>query len=179
MIRTGLFLLLTVWGIATVHAADTQADAYTKSIEQWRHTRVQELTAPDGWLSLVGLAWLQPGVNRIGSAVDSDIVLASGPRHLGVVTLATNGAVQLKLEAGSSALVDGKPQGDAMLVDDAHAGAGKPTLVSFGTTSFLVIDRAGRRALRIKDTAAPSRTGFLGIDYFPIDPGWRIEADWV
>ena len=24
-----------------------------------------------------------------------------------------------------------------------------------------------------------ARTGFLGLDYFPIDPAWRIEAKWV
>jgi len=42
-----------------------------------------------------------------------------------------------------------------------------------------VIDRDGRKALRVKDAAAPTRTHFLGIDAYPIDPSWRIEADWV
>jgi len=179
LMRAGWFLALTVWGMTTVSAADVQADAYVRSIEQWRHTRVAELTAPDGWLSLVGLAWLHPGANTIGSAADRDVVLPSGPARLGVVTLAADGTLRLELEAGTGALVDGKPQRDAVLVDDAHAGAGKPTLVSFGSTSFIVIHRGDRSGLRIRDTQAPSRTGFLGIDYFPIDPSWRVEADWV
>lgn len=179
-LRAGWILALTFWGMTTVSAADVQTDTYTQSIEQWRATRVAELTAPDGWLSLVGLAWLHPGVNTIGSAPDSDIVLPGAPAQLGAVTLdEQDGALRLKLEAGTGALVDGKAQLDAALVDDAHAGTGKPTLVSFGSTSFIAIHRGEREALRVRDTNAPSRTGFLGIDYFPIDPGWRIEADWI
>ncbi len=177
--RAGWLLALTVWGMTTVSAADGQTDAYTQSIAQWRATRVAELTAPDGWLSLVGLAWLHPGVNTLGSAPDRDIVLSGGPAHLGAVTLDHDGSLRLKLEAGTGALVDGKPQLAVALVDDAHAGAGKPTLVSFGSTSFIAIHRGERSALRIRDTQAPSRTGFLGIDYFPIDPSWRIEAEWI
>jgi uncharacterized protein (DUF1684 family) len=165
--------------MTTVSAANVPTDAYTQSIEHWRATRVAELTAPDGWLSLVDLAWLRPGVNTLGSAPDSDIVLPGAPTRLGAVTLDKDGTLRLRLEAGTDALVDGKKQLDTTLVDDAHAGAGKPTLVSFGTTSFIVIHRGARNALRVRDTNAPSRTGFLGIDYFPIDPGWRIEADWI
>jgi uncharacterized protein len=33
--------------------------------------------------------------------------------------------------------------------------------------------------LRVKDGDAPIRKHFLGIDSFPIDPSWRIEATWV
>ena len=36
-----------------------------------------------------------------------------------------------------------------------------------------------RKGLRVKDTDAPTRKHFLGIDYFPTDPSWRIEATWV
>ena len=49
----------------------------------------------------------------------------------------------------------------------------------FGTANFVVIDRSGRKALRVKDSEAPTRTHFLGIDYFDIDPSWRVEAKWI
>lgn len=179
MMRTGFCLLATVLGIATVHAAEIQPDAYTQFVEQWRHDRVAALTAPDGWLSLVGLAWLQPGANTIGSAADNAIQLAGGPAHLGVLVLAADGTVRMTARADGEALIDGTAQREAVLVDDVQAGAGKPTLVSVGTTNFHVIDREGRKGLRIKDPQAPGRTGFLGIDYFPIDPAWRVQGDWV
>ena len=177
MIRPHLFVAAAILGVATVHA--TNVDSYRNSIEQWHAGRVERLTAPDGWLSLIGLEWLQPGDNRVGSAADNDIVLKAGPAHLGVVNLASDGSVQIKLKTDSGALVDGKPQSQATLIDDAHAGDAAPTTVSFGTASFYVINRDGRIGLRVKDSEAAGRKHFAGIDSFPIDASWRIEAHWV
>lgn len=178
MIRASLFLAAMTLGALTVHATD--ADSYRQQVEQWRRARVAKLTAPDGWLSLVGLEWLREGANRIGSAAGNDVVLKVGPAHLGTLTLTPDGAMQLVLAKDSGATVDGKPVAHAVLVDDMHVkGAAVPTTVRFGSASFHVIDREGRKGLRVKDPAAPTRTHFLGIDYFPIDPSWRIVADWV
>jgi uncharacterized protein (DUF1684 family) len=161
-----------------VQAADV--DSYKHSIEQWQAGRVERLTAPDGWLSLVGLEWLKDGANRVGSAAGNDIVLSVGPAHLGMVTLAHDGSMRIALDKDSGATIDGKAVMEATLVDDLHAGAdAAPTRVSYGTASFYVIDRDGRKGLRVKDTEAPTRKHFVGIDAFPIDPSWRIEATWV
>jgi uncharacterized protein len=158
----------------------TDIDSYKHSIEQWQAGRVERLTAPDGWLSLIGLEWLKDGANRVGSAADNDIVLSAGPAHLGVVTLARDGGMRIVLDKDSGATIDGKAVTEAALVDDLHAGADTaPTKVAFGSASFYVIDRDGRKGLRVKDTQAPTRQHFLGIDAFPIDPSWRIEATWV
>ena len=178
MIRTSLFMAAGILGVATVQATDI--DSYKHSIEQWQAGRVERLTAPDGWLSLIGLEWLKEGANRVGSAADNDIVLSAGPAHLGVVTLAHDGSMRIALDKDSGATIDGKAVTEAALVDDLHAGAdAAPTRVSFGTASFYVIDRDGRKGLRVKDTEAPTRKHFVGIDAFPIDPSWRIEATWV
>jgi hypothetical protein len=48
-----------------------------------------------------------------------------------------------------------------------------------GTLSIHVIDRGGKKALRVKDSEAERRTRFAGIEHFPVDPAWRIEAEWV
>ena len=160
-----------------MHASDT--DSYQQDIRQWREGRIQRLTAPEGWLSLVGLEWLKPGANRVGSAAGNDIVLTAGPAHLGVIELAADGAMHLELPAHSGALIDGKPLRQARLVDDAQAGDAAPTMVSFGSASFHAIDRDGRKGLRVRDADAPTRRHFAGIDAFPVDPSWRIEATWV
>ncbi len=178
MMRPHLFLATAILGVATVHAATV--DSYKHSIEQWRSGRVERLTAADGWLSLIGLEWLKPGDNRVGSAADNDIVLKAGPAHLGTVTLAQDGSLRMQLASGSSATIDGKAVTGAALIDDAHVSAdGSPTLVSFGAANFYVIDRDGRKALRVKDGDAATRRNFVGISYFPIDPSWRIVANWV
>lgn len=178
MLRNVCFALALL-GVATVSVAESVPEAYAQSIAQWQHQRLQKLTAPDGWLSLVGLAWLQPGANRIGSAADNAIVVPGAPAHAGVITLADNGKVSVTLAPDSGALVDGQALTHATLVDDVRAGDGTPTQLRFGSTSAYVIDREGRKGLRIKDPQSPTRSGFLGIDRFPVDPSWHIEARWV
>lgn len=165
-------------GLVIVRAADPEPDlaGYTKTIEEWRTARVTKLTRPDGWLTLIGLHFLQPGENTVGSAKDNSVVLAKGPAHLGTLTLADDGRVKAVFNPGLGVTVDGEDQLAADLKDDSH---GKSTLVAVGTVSILVIDRDGKKALRVKDSESERRTGFLGIDYFPIDPSWRIEAEWV
>jgi uncharacterized protein (DUF1684 family) len=170
-------------GVTIVHAdtpSGAATTAYPQQIEQSRADRVKRLTGPDGWLSLIGLEWLQAGDNRVGSAADNDIVLKAGPAHLGTVTLSKDGSTHITLAKDSGATIDGKAVNEATLVDDMHVtGDAAPTLVSFGPANFYVIDRDGRRALRVKDSEAAARKNFVGIDYFPIDPSWRIVADWV
>ena len=173
-------------GVVAVHAensispSNTSAAEVTQQVEQWKQGRLQRLTAPDGWLSLVGLEWLHPGANRVGSAADNDIVLKVGPAHLGVVTLAADGAVKIVLAKDSGASIDGKPVQESALIDDMQAGEnGHPTTVAFGTANFYVIERDGRKGLRVKDADAATRKHFLGLDYYPVDPSWRIVADWV
>jgi hypothetical protein len=164
----------------TVSPPGVSAAEVSQQVEQWKQGRLQRLTAADGWLSLVGLEWLQPGANRVGSAADNDIVLKVGPAHLGVVTLATDGVVKITLAKDSGASIDGKPVQEATLVDDIQAGEnGHPTTVAFGTANFYVIERDGRKGLRVKDADAATRKHFLGLDYYPTDPSWRIVADWV
>ncbi|GAB2542657.1 DUF1684 domain-containing protein [Rhodanobacter koreensis] len=183
MLRDAIVALALLSGVVAVHAetpAPVPAATYEQQIQQWRNGRLQRLTAPDGWLSLIGLEWLKEGDNRVGSAADNDIVLKAGPAHLGTVTLAKDGSLCIVLARGSAATVDGKAVTEAALVDDVHVtGDASPTLVSFGAANFYVIDRDGRKALRVKDGDAVTRRDFLGIDYFPIDPSWHIVATWV
>jgi uncharacterized protein (DUF1684 family) len=148
---------------------------YTKQIDAWRTGRLERLKAPNGWLSLIGLHWLKGGKNTIGSAKSNDAVLTKGPAHLGAVTL-KGGNATIELDPKSGATIDGKPVKSAALLDDSHD---KPTTVAFGTVSFYMIDRNGKKGLRVKDSEADARTHFAGIDNFPIDLSWRIEAKWV
>jgi uncharacterized protein (DUF1684 family) len=72
--------------------------------------------------------------------------------------------------------VDGQPARAAEL--RPADGAAKPTLVAAGSLSFFLIERGGRKALRVKDRDSPRRQQFAGLDYFPVAPAWRIEARW-
>ena len=177
-------MLQSVFAVAAIVAAGvglsgagvgTSGDAaYTKQIQDWRHERVEHLRAPHGWLSLVGLDWLKDGKNTLGSAKGNDIVLAKAPAHLGTIVL-DHGKATIVLDAKSAATIDGKSTATAELLDDSRD---KPTTVAYGTVSFYLVQRGDKYGLRVKDSEAPTRTHFLGIDYFPVDASWRVEAKW-
>lgn len=178
MLKIGLLFAASLAGVQLMSAGvdnSKNANDYTKEIEAWRHARVERLKAPTGWLSLIGLDWLKEGRNSIGSAKDNNIVLAAGPKHLGVVTL-KKGKATIEIDAKSGATIDGRKTAKAGLLDDLHE---KPTIVAAGSVSFYMIDRNGKKGLRVKDSDSPTRKHFTGIDYYPIDPKWRVEAKWT
>lgn len=178
MLKVIALLAASVAGVQlmSAHVDATQPSSdYSKQIDAWRAQRVERLKAPDGWLSLIGLHWLKDGKNTVGSAKDNDVVLAKGPAHVGTITL-TGGVAAIDLNAKAGATIDGKPAKSARLLDDSND---KPTTVGFGTVSFYVVDRNGKKGLRVKDSDADARRHFTHIDNFKTDPSWRIEAKWV
>lgn len=169
------WLIGLMGGLAMAHGA-APTEAFKRETEAWRADRVARLTAPDSWLSLAGLHFLKPGENTIGSAKDNDVVIAKAPARLGKVTVGTDLKVVFALLPGVDARVDGQRVETAEL--KTSAAVAKPTLVTFGTVSFFALEPGSRRALRVKDSASERRTRFAGLDYFPLDPSWRIEARW-
>lgn len=130
-------------------------------IMKWRQNRLTRLKSDDGWLTLVGLQWLNDGENKI-----------QNPANSGSVVL-QNGLVMLMPSA--SLTIDDKPvTAPVALLDDTNPKG--PTIVRSGTTTFQVIKRPPKFALRVKDTNSPARAHFLGLDYFPVAPQWRVEA---
>ncbi|HEV7491044.1 MAG TPA: DUF1684 domain-containing protein, partial [Rhodanobacteraceae bacterium] len=94
MLKLSLLLAASVAGVQLMSAKveESKPVSYESQIEQWRAQRVERLKAPNGWLTLIGLHWLKEGRNTVGSDKSSDIVLATGPANLGVVTLANGKA---------------------------------------------------------------------------------------
>jgi len=158
--------------------ANAERLAYERTIKEWRAQRVQRLTKPDGWLSLVGMHWLELGGTRVGSGQDNGTGRAAGPANIGVVKLEKEGVVHFTPEAGAGITIDGQPAGgDAVLATDADPTR-DASVVGFnkGDASFIVIKRGDRYALRVRNALAPTRTGFPGLEYYPIDPAFRFRA---
>jgi len=151
---------------------------YETELAEWQAQRVARLTAPDGWLSLIGLHFLSEGEQRVGTDAAGDIVLAAGPPSLGVIELQPNGRVMLRVTPGAGVRIDGREMLSAELIPQGRGPRGQTTTVSQGSMSFYVIVRGERMALRVQDTASPRRTAFAGIERFPTDESWRVEAQW-
>jgi uncharacterized protein len=158
--------------------ADAASDWKTDLLA-WRAHREQRLSAPDGWLTLVGLEWLKPGANTVGSAADNRIRLAApAPGHLGIIEVSGSDIRLVPPPGGFPAAVqlDGAPAQAAKLADDE---AQKPSVLNAGTLTILLLHRGDRYALRIKDSQAPTRLNFLGLHWHAPDPRYRVEAKWI
>lgn len=161
--------------LAAAATAAVSIDTQWKSdLLQWRTHRAQQLSAPDGWLTLVGLEWLQPGKNTFGAAADNRIRLnAPVADHLGVLELKSDGVY---LSAPAASLLANDAPARAIKVD---TDGPKPTVLKAGTLTLLVIHRGDRFALRIKDSQAPTRIHFQSLHWYAPDPHYRIEAKWI
>lgn len=154
--------------------AKTTGAAYTGEVEQWKSKRLANLKGEEGWLSLVGLHWLKEGENKVGSDPSSEVLLPEGksPRVAGSIFL-SGGATRIEARPDSGITSEGKPVTSLDLQPDT---SGKPTVLKLGTLTFHVIKRGERLGVRVKDSASPERTNFRGLEYFPTDERWRVEA---
>jgi uncharacterized protein (DUF1684 family) len=148
--------------------------AHEQQINEWRQNRHDRLASEDGWLTLVGLEWLQEGANSVGSGPSSTIRVSGGPADWGTVYLEGD---QLRFvpAVDSGVTINGEPAAEFLLVPDSR---GEPTVVGSGNLSFYVILRESY-ALRIKDRKAAALQEFDGVDNFAFQPDWRIDARFI
>jgi uncharacterized protein (DUF1684 family) len=148
---------------------------YRKEIEKWQGERLATLTKEDGWLTLVGLFWLNEGENKFGSGPANPIRLPKdrGPLVAGSLWL-ENGRVRMTAHPAVEITAGGIPVTSLTLKDDTEEGG--PTVLKFGTLLLNIIKRGDRVGVRVKDTDSRTRREFKGLEYYPVSPKWRIEA---
>ena len=178
---SSLPLCLVLFAAISASVRAAADSAWQRDLLAWRTQHVAELTKPDGWLSLAGLEWLQPGDNSFGSAADNKIHLpASNAGHLGILRLEGETVTLLPPSGGfpKDLLLDGQPavQGPLRAIGNQDKLAQHFTI---GTLNFYVIRRENRFALRIKDSHSAALTGFHGLKWFAPNPHYRVTAKWI
>lgn len=124
--------------------------------DAWRKERLARLTGDEGWLTVVGLHWLEPGVNHIPSAPGLTF---------------TRKDESVLLTADHPVMVNGKPvQKLALKPDDDK--------ITIGSHTYFVIIRGEKVAIRERDTASEFRRKFKGLELYPFQPGYHLEAKW-
>jgi uncharacterized protein len=171
------FSVVLLFGTVVPRVFAGSAD-WRSGLLAWRAARAQGLSAPDGWLTLVALDWIEPGENTFGAASDNRIQLsgATAP-HLGVLQFSGNAVRLLPPHGGfpASFRVDGHPAQAIVLTGNDM----RPHELTDGTLTFFVIHRGNRYALRVKDTQAPTRVHFRGLHWYAPNPRYRVEARWI
>ncbi len=161
--------------------------AHRSEIQKWQSDRLASLTKDDGWLTLVGLFWLNEGENKFGSEAENAVVLP-GNKAPGVagsfwleqgrvrLTASPQSKISPALPPGVAVnKVDGLESITALDLKDDNDEAG-PTILQLGSLLINVVRRGNRVGMRVKDTESRTRREFNGLEYFPIDPKWRVEA---
>jgi hypothetical protein len=161
-------LLSATIGTALLSAEDA---SYVREIETWRLEREEGLQKDDSWLTVAGLYWLRQGENSIGSGLQNDFVLpeGSGPEFAGAFVL-SGADVRFRAAEGVPVTQLGKK------IETARLEPGEKNAVAIGRLSMWVHLSGERRAIRLRDLNSPIREAFHGLDWFPVDPAYRVTA---
>ena len=124
-------------------------------IADWRAQRLASLTSETGWLTPVALYWLKDGENSFGRSADRAFSLDDAvlPPDTGVFVLRDR-HVQYVAHAPAALTYLGQPVTHLDLVSDAGE---RPTEMVAGSLHFLLIERAGRLGIRVRDSVSPNR----------------------
>ena len=157
--------------IALAIAAESPA-SYRADIDKYRHDRIAELTAPDGWLAVRGLFWLHPGENTAGSDPSNEIALPARTAKRVAVFHVSGTAVSFDAVPDAVVNANGKRVMAGTFTRDASS-------IETAGVTISVIRRGDKIGLRMWDPESPHRTGFKGLTYFPLSQAYRFKATFV
>ena len=175
MKRISLLLLTIALSAVAPAKADAQAAYDEAALKAFRAEREKTLLADNGWFTVAGLHFLNPGENKFGSDPLNDIVLefADVPKQAGVITMDGN-TVTIKAAEGQTLTYNGKPAKDGPL---RLAERGRPAdLITYNSTSFFLHFSGPRLAIRVRDQKAPLRTNFGGLKWYPANPAFVVTG---
>jgi uncharacterized protein (DUF1684 family) len=82
-------------------------------------------------------------------------------------------SVRLVADRAAEVTIEGQPVTERVLMDDRQP---HPDTVRVGRLSLQILRRGNRFAARVRDPESPVLEDFKGIDLFPYDPAFRVEA---
>jgi uncharacterized protein (DUF1684 family) len=144
-------------------------------IDAWQARRVEGLKAPTGWISVIGLDWLEPGESTFGSDPSNTVIfpaLPDVPGQVGSFFLEGN-TVRMEVVPGVEVTHEGEPVTSLILFSEE---IGRAPTVHLGSLRWQVIQRQDLIGIRLRDTANAAIQAFPGIEMFPVSVDWRIPA---
>lgn len=149
---------------------------YITNINDWHTKRIENLKKEKGWLNLVGLYWLKEGENKIGSDSSNDITFPKkAEKILGSIFL-DDSTITFRRNQTAEVYSDSNLVNEVTLLPDV---SGNPTILESRTLKWFIIKRGEKYGIRLRDLEADLLTSFEGIDRFPINDNWKINAEFI
>jgi uncharacterized protein (DUF1684 family) len=158
--------------------ADGTNNAYVQRIQAGRNEKEAAIKSNDGFLSYIGSYRLNEGENRVGSGPVNEIRLPidSAPAQVGKFIL-TNGHVTFTSFVPGSVFLNGQAVSTVELTANKS-----PRSVELSVGRLQLIYRLSadlHHRVFISDPQSPNFANFHGLDWYPIDAGWRIQGRFV
>lgn len=147
---------------------------FREDMAEWKQERIAALTAPDGWLNLTGLYWLNPGKNRFGNDASNELVYQHRdmPKQAGYFVF-ENQQVNWVSNAGVQTKIKDSLIKKALLFESGRNAA---VQMGLGNLRWSIIQREDKIGVRLRDLSAPILKKFKGCERFKDDSSWRLKA---
>ncbi len=150
--------LICALRVCFIPDSPVSAMTWEEKLTAWRAAKAAEVSAPYGWLSLVGLHYLAEGQTvTVGSK--GVLALPRGPDTVG----------SLRFEGGKASLLLDQGETTELELD-------KPLIFESGL-SLTLIRRFGKDLVRVRDPEVAK--GFVGMKWFAPNAAWHIVGKWV
>ena len=150
-------------------------DGYRDEISKWDQERLQSLKSAQGWASLAGLFWLQPGANSFGADTSNAIKFPeTAPGQLGICHLDPD-SVWMEFPVDQTVLTAGQP---VSRIKMWPVEGSTPTLEQ-GSLRWTIIRRGEKVAIRLWDSLSASAQDLHHINRFPVDPVWKLPVKFI
>lgn len=152
----------------------SQESEYQKEIETWHKKREEKLKAENGWLNLAGLFWLKDGKNTFGSSDKNQIQFPKGTiDNFAGYFERTGTTVKIVVNKGVSITLNGKSIREAIIF---HPDSINQLVLAHKDLRWTIIKREDRIGIRLRNLKSPLLKSFHGVNRFPVDANWKIEA---
>ena len=147
-----------------IHPEESTQEQWLSWVKEYDQGR----RSNDGWLSLVGLYWLNEGANSIGSGKDKQHRFPQElPLDFGNIVIKKE--IVTFTRSSQDIRIDDKDIDSQILVLNE-------SIVSLGSYSFYIIKRERGFAIRLKNLNNPAITNFKGTHFYPFSDTWVIPA---
>ena len=168
-------VILSNCAIPLVQNKDTTWQKYLMKHSEWQSDRISGLKAPLGYLSMVGLYWLEEGSQSFGSGKENDIIFPNNfANKLGNIQVNAD-SIHVKLDNPSYFTIDSENISESIIRSDAD---GKASMMNMNSYFWYVIKRGDRYGIRMKDTLADSRLNFKDIPSYAPSKKWIITGEY-